>query len=366
MARVISTLLALIAVIMAGTASAAPAVLYQEDASDDATPQERRLRAQTISEIENAFTIINDPVRQVRVERIVRRIVPYLKRSLDYQVTIISDDKMINAFAIAGGPIYVATGMLDFARTDLELAGVIAHELAHADKGHVIEQVARNEKMTLLAIAAMIASQGSAAGMVAASALQVAVMGEYSIDLEKEADAVGIDVLDQAGFDPVGMLTLQEHFAHEEMKRPQIELGIYQTHPKTKQRIESAERYMRDRGLPVRRKLALGILRTRIERENGRASLFIDDTELLSTGESYIDTLEKLKNAFDERLQLETAPFDISVNDEEGGRALFIRGQRIVGTRELGETITADELRDRVQRALNAARDKHPLADYFR
>ncbi|MDR0653115.1 MAG: M48 family metalloprotease, partial [Synergistaceae bacterium] len=192
-----------------GAAQAAPVTASDDIVSSEATPQEIKLRERVSAEVEKRWTILVNPVYNARVETIVNRLSPQMERRLNYDVDII-DEKAVNAFALAGGKMYVTTGMLDFVKSDVELAGVIAHEMVHADKKHVIIQTARNNRMTLLALAAVIASRGRGAALVAANLVHVAIMGAYSIELEKEADALGIDALSMAGYNPVGMLTIQE------------------------------------------------------------------------------------------------------------------------------------------------------------
>lgn len=350
-------------ILITGAVISAPVICYASDASK----QEAKLGQRTKAEIEKHFDILHDPARQARVEMIVERLRPYMSRDLDYEVFII-DHEMTNAFAISGGAMYVSTGMLDFVRTDLELAGVIAHEMVHADRKHVMIQMARNQRMTLIALAAAIASKGSGAGMMAASALQVAVMGEYSVDIEKEADALGIDALSRAGYNPVGMLTLQERLMAEALKRPQIDLGIYRTHPETRERIASAAKYMSDNGIDVKRKLSLGVLRTSVTSEDGRVSLDVDGTSVVSGDASSetFDLLERIAHDIDDRLQLETAPFDLRVQGIGSDKALFISGKRAVKESEMSELGGVDSLREGLHARLAAARDSHIMADYFK
>lgn len=335
--------------------------------ASDATPHEEKLARRTKAEIEKHFEILHDPVRQARVEMIVERLRPFMERDLDYEVFVI-DHEMTNAFAISGGAMYVSTGMLEFVRSDLELAGVIAHEMVHADRKHVIIQMARNDRMSLIALAAAIASKGHGAAMMAVSALQVAVMGAYSIDIEKEADARGIDALTHAGYDPVGVLTLQERLREEAMKRPQIDPGIYQTHPETKERIAAAEKYMLDNGLPVHRKSSLGLLRTSVRSDDGVLSLEVDGVSVLS-GDVSADGRElfdRIAADIDERLQLETAPFDLRVQGEGRSKALFISGRRLARESETAPYGGVEMLRSGLHERLAEARDSHPLADYFK
>lgn len=367
MRRLVLSILAIVSLFFAaGAAEAAPAVSSDDSVvSSDATAQETRLRRQTERAIAEHFNILHDPVKQTRVERIVERLRPYMERSLDYRVSII-DHEMVNAFAIAGGGMYVATGMLDFVRSDLELAGVIAHEMIHADRNHVIKQMARNQRMTLLALAAMIASKGNAPIMMAANALQIAIMGQYSIDIERESDARGIDALGRAGYDPVGMLTLQERMQEESLKRPPINFGIYQTHPETKERIAAAEKYIEQSGRVVNRKLALGVLRTRVERSEDLTLLTMDgDVLLASSDDAAMDSYTEIAHRIDGDLRLETPPFDVRVEGSGTSRALYIGPRRIATARDAGVG-DPDILRSRIHDALTVARRTHPLADYFK
>jgi Zn-dependent protease with chaperone function len=350
-----------------GAAFAAPVSVSSDIVSSDATPQEVKLAKIGSKEVEERMTIIIDPARQARAETIVNRLKPHMERNLPYAAKIV-DDETINAFALAGGPIYVTTGMLDFVKTDLELAGVLAHEMAHADRKHVIIQMARNERTTLLALAAMIASRGHGAAIFAANALQVAVMGAYSIYIEKEADAIGITALTRAGYNPVGVLTLQERLLEESLKRAYIDPGIYRTHPETKERIAAAITYMKENGAPIERKHALGVLRAGVSVMSGDICLLIDGVPLWRApeNEKTEDLVIKIADDLRDMLQLESAPYDIRIETSSSGRALFIKGRLIVEESELPEGAESiDALREGIRSSLGSAQRKHPMADYY-
>jgi Zn-dependent protease with chaperone function len=353
-------------VVFTGAAIAAPVAVSPDAALSDITPQEEKLAREGAREVERQMRVMADPALTARVQTIVNRLKPFMDRELPYEAKVI-DHKMINAFALAGGPIYVSSGMLGFVKSDLELAGVIAHEMAHADKKHVMIQMARNDRMTLLAIAAMIASKGHAAGIIAANALQVAVMGAYGVDIETEADAHGIRALSKAGYNPIGVLTLQERLQEEGLKRAYVDPGIYRTHPEEKQRIAAAAKYMEDNGIRINRKYALGALRTSVEVISGDACLLIGD-EPVWRGQGDEATLElfgRTALSLWDHLQMETAPYDIRVGSEQGG-ALYIEGDRIADGRGLPEgTEPLESFRDGILRALDRARRLHPMADYY-
>jgi hypothetical protein len=309
----------------------------------EATPQEIKLGERVSAEIEKNMTVLVNPVYKARVQTIVNRLAPYMDRRLDYDVGII-DHKMANAFALAGGKMYVTTGMLDFVKTDMELAGVIAHEMAHADKKHVIIQTARNNRMTLLAILAAVATKGEGAALLAANVLHVAIMGAYSIDIEKEADAIGIDALARAGYNPIGMLTVQERLKEERMKRPEINPGIYQTHPEVEERIAAAEKYLADHDMPIKRKHALGNLRTSVEEISSgdfRLAVAIDGEAVWrgAGGAETRELFERVASGLWDYLELETIPFDVRVEGtpQDPESAFYVKAKKIVSQKELPE-----------------------------
>ncbi|MDR0765094.1 MAG: M48 family metalloprotease [Synergistaceae bacterium] len=367
--RAIAAVCSVLFLCVTGTARAAPVTASDDIAPPEATPQEIKLGERVSAEVERRWTILVNPVYNARVETIVNRLSPYMERRLNYDVDVI-DEKAVNAFALAGGKMYVTTGMLDFVKTDVELAGVIAHEMVHADKKHVIIQTARNNTMTLLALVAAIAGRGKGAALVAANLVQVAIMGAYSIELEKEADALGIDALATAGYNPVGMLTVQERLKEERMKHPQIDPGIYQTHPEVEERIAAAEKYLLDYDFPIHRKYALGNLRATVGETSPDGLALMIDGETVWRGVDNAPTRElfgRVASDLNERLQMETMPFDIRV---AGGispdAAFYIETKKILSKDEAPkgcEPLSA--LRDGVQKALTNARVNHPMANYF-
>jgi Zn-dependent protease with chaperone function len=373
MKKLISAITALAVVIsLSGAAFAASDSVSGDTPPSEATPQEIKLSERVSAQIEKEMTILVNPVYKARVETIVNRLAPQMERRLNYDVGII-DHKMVNAFALAGGKMYVTTGMLEFVKTDIELAGVIAHEMAHADKKHVIIQTARNNRMTLLAIAAAIASKGEGAALMAASVLQVAVMGAYSIDIEKEADSLGIDALTHAGYNPVGMLTIQERLKEERMKHPEINPGIYQTHPEVDERIAAAKKYLDNHDIRIERKLALGNLRTSVEEiASGDFKLAVAiDGEPVWRGADDEATLELFgRVAYDLRQyrEMETVPFDVRIEGDKSNpnSAFYVKAKKIAANKELPpNTEPLSVLREGVMKALSEAQKNHPMADYY-
>ena len=122
-------------------------------------------------------------------------------------------DTQINAFAMPGGKIGVHTGLITAAQSESEMAGVLGHEIAHVTQRHIARMVSNQQanqwvSLAAFAIALLAArsnSQVSQAAIAAGPALAVQQQLNYSRDFEREADRMGLQMLEKAGFDPRGM-----------------------------------------------------------------------------------------------------------------------------------------------------------------
>ncbi len=365
--RIFSLIITIALFASAGAAYAAAS----PEPSDKTVKREIKLGRKSAEEIEKHLPRVLNPSVEAKLAMIASRLTPQMQRDLDYEVRIVEMSQP-NAFSLPGGITYITTGMLDFLKSEDEVAAVLCHEFVHADRAHGIVQAKRNSRLTLLTIAGLIAATqaGEAGGGIAqmAGGLQTALMNSYSIDLEKEADSMGIDALYRAGYNPAAMLTMMERMNAERLKRPQHELGILQTHPETEERVEAAVEYLRGKGIAIQRKDVVKKLRVKISNEKGRSVLRIDDTEFLSAPEETRsrELLEKIAKRLDGSLELELAPYDIRVGDAHGSRALLIGRAAIVAEEELAPGMPGlSVLRDRVMEAVNSARRGGILTDYY-
>lgn len=154
-------------------------------------------------------------------------------------------DKDVNAFSLPGGYVYINSGLLNFVRTDDELAGVLAHEITHAAHHHVAQLSHEQSKMStemalgmLAAVLAHVPAQDIANLYEGASFTQMGILNnKYSEAAEKDADHGGTILMTKAGFNPVGMLTFMRRLAEQEKLSPSIELGILRDHPYTSERV---------------------------------------------------------------------------------------------------------------------------------
>ena len=162
------------------------------------------------TEVDRQFPILNDADATRYVEQVGRRLVAaipsqYRQPAFNYRFKMVNA-RDINAFALPGGPMYVNRGMIEAAKNEGEMAGVMAHEISHVALRHATAQQTKlnNPLNQILGIGAIIGG-GILAGEAGAQAGQIAAAGfflKYSRDYEKQADILGAQIMANAGYDP--------------------------------------------------------------------------------------------------------------------------------------------------------------------
>jgi predicted Zn-dependent protease len=150
------------------------------------------------------------------------------------------DYREINAFALPGGPVWVHRGVLHVADNEAQLAGVLAHEVAHIAQRHSAQQLTKatlaNWGLGLLG-AVLGNSGGAGAAQIAAGFLANGVFLKFSRDDERDADRVGLQILRRAGWDPRGMTELFEVLRREARRDPGAVEVFFSSHPAPQDRI---------------------------------------------------------------------------------------------------------------------------------
>ena len=338
----------------------APADGENAESEDTDLAKEREIGRRALAKIEEQWPINMDPAIIVRLNMILNRLEPHMERRIPYEIRLVATEAL-NAFCLPGGFIFFTTGIIDLLKTDSELAAVMAHEMIHADRKHSLRMAAESNKVNLAALAVMLLSGGAAAPIILAQVAQVAITNAYTMELEAEADRLGLDVLIASGYSPTGMVTLMERFMDEELKQPIRDYGIYMDHPESKKRLQAALKTLRERGIPVTRKHSLGLLRTALRERGKREELTVDGLVVWGgrrTPETR-EALEKAQAILDEDLQLELAPYDVHMK----GEALYIKNRFVTGPAK-GMDGT-ESFRKNLLKALDNARRRHPTAKYF-
>jgi beta-barrel assembly-enhancing protease len=184
-------------------------------------------------------------------------------------------DNSINAFALPGGFIGVNSGLLLETKNESELAGVLAHEIAHVTQRHIARSIAAQSRSSLVSTAAMLAAilvgaaagggDAAMAGMAAAQSLAIQQQISFTRSNESEADRVGLGILARSGFDPNGMPaffeTMSRRAGTSEANIPEM----LRTHPVTINRIaETKERATQIHTEPARESLSYALTRERL------------------------------------------------------------------------------------------------------
>ncbi|MBL4614628.1 MAG: M48 family metallopeptidase [Magnetovibrio sp.] len=164
--------------------------------------------------------------------KVVKDLSQHKTVSMPYEVRVLDVD-MVNAMALPGGYIYVFRGLLDKAEGPAELAGVLAHEMAHVDLRHPMNAMVRSYGIEFLSDMMF---GGSTLGGVSGTLMSMS----YSRDAEQEADENAIQTLDRAGFDTLGMAQFFERLSGMEDKSGLGLPGFLSTHPDSGARSRSA------------------------------------------------------------------------------------------------------------------------------
>lgn len=203
------------------------------------TEKEVSIGSKVAGQIIEKEEMLNDVDATVRIENIVRRLAEVSDRKdVVYSVRVIDDseedDPIINAMALPGGYIFVYKGLIDFAKSDDELAGVLAHEIGHVTARHGIERLQKSYLAMALQGAA-IATESPGVGGGTSFALS-AMMLNYSRQDEFEADRLAVRYMQRAGYDPTKMLDFLERLKEEHDKEIRS-YSYWKTHPHIPQRI---------------------------------------------------------------------------------------------------------------------------------
>ncbi|MBQ7153964.1 MAG: M48 family metallopeptidase [Synergistaceae bacterium] len=322
--------------------------------------KEVEIGRKAVEQIEKEWPVTSDPASVAKLEMIAARLEPFMSRRINWEIRLVKTE-VLNAFCLPGGFIFFTTGIVDALKTDSELAAVMAHEMIHADRKHSLRMAAESNKVTLGALAVMLLSGGSAAPVVLAQIAQLAITNAYTMELEAEADRLGLDALIQSGYSPTGMITLFEHFMAEEYRQPIVEYGIYMNHPDTPKRLDSAVKTLHERKIPIERKYSLGLLRTELK-EGNNIQLLVDG-QVVATGNRTPEVrsaLSEMRGVLDKYLQLELAPYELHV---ENG-ALYI-GNHFTAGKVKGIT-PPEKIRENLMKAINLGRAKHPTSKFFK
>ncbi len=254
--RVIATLCTLSIVL-----SPAVAVPAEEELPDIGSPadtvlsreQEQQIGRSIYKSLRDTGHVITDPEAQEYIQDIGQKLAAHTTDNGQKFRFFLVEDPAINAFALPGGYIGVHSGLLLATANESELAGVLAHEIAHVTQRHISRAIFANQRASILTMAAMLGAILLGAATGSSDAIQGAVVAaqgasaqqqiNFTRSNEYEADRVGVGLLAAAGFDPMGMPSFFETMARQTGPLASQAPEFLRTHPVTVNRIaETRER----------------------------------------------------------------------------------------------------------------------------
>lgn len=200
---------------------------------------------QLAMEIDKSSKMVNDPLVNEFVNRIGQNIVLHSDSKVPFTIKVI-DSPEINAFALPGGFLYVNRGLLEAAENEAEVAGVLAHEIAHVAARHGIEQASKGELLNYATLPLIFLGGwgGYLIQQVAGVAVPLTLL-KFSRNAESEADWLGAQYMWATGYDPNALITffekLQSHQGKNALKSGGI-AKIFSTHPMTSDRITNVRK----------------------------------------------------------------------------------------------------------------------------
>jgi beta-barrel assembly-enhancing protease len=196
------------------------------------TEKEVRQGREAAAEVDRQAKFIEDPTITEYINRVGQNIVLHSDAKVPFTIKVIDSDE-VNAFALPGGFFYVNKGLLLAADNEAELAGVMAHEIAHVAARHAVEN---QTKASLLEYAALGGSifLGGIPGMIYQNTAGIGLLGifmKFSRGAEEEADKLGVQYMYAAGYDPGAMATMFEKLEAKNKKKPGFIARAFATHP---------------------------------------------------------------------------------------------------------------------------------------
>ncbi len=208
--------------------------------------KEIQLGKSMADEVERNAKIIDDPVIAEYVNRVGQNLVRNSDAQVPFTIKVIDSDE-VNAFALPGGFFYVNSGLIKLAETESELAGVMAHEIAHVTARHGTRQATRGQIANLASIPMAIFLPGGWLGYGIYQAANFAIpmtFLKFSRGFEKEADFLGMQYLYKAGYDPTSMVTFFERLQAQQKRKRGSLAKAFSSHPPTGKRIKLIQERM--------------------------------------------------------------------------------------------------------------------------
>jgi len=247
-------------------------------------------------QVESQVKLVNDPVVTEYVNRIGQNLVRNSDAQVPFTIKVIDSD-VVNAMALPGGFFYVNSGLILAADEEAEVAGVMAHEIAHVAACHAAREQSRANLMQLASIPLIFVGGGIGyAGYEAAGIGGMFGILKFSRNFEAEADYLGIEYMYRSGYDPSAFVSFFEKVQAMEKKKPGTLAKAFDTHPQNADRIQKSQDEIR-KILPAKQQYV--VTTSEFDEVKGRLAAIENKHKLLDEKDSSKPSLRRTANTSD-------------------------------------------------------------------
>lgn len=196
------------------------------------TESEVKMGRQLAAQVDREARFVDDPIITEYVNRVGQNIVLHSDAKIPFTIRVIDSDE-VNAFALPGGFFYVNKGLVLAADNEAELAGVMAHEIAHVAARHAMENQAKMRALDLGLLAGILLGGGVIGNVLynAGGLIEGLSYLKFTRGAEEEADKLGVQYMWAAGYDPNAMATMFEKLEAKNKKKPGTLAKLFASHP---------------------------------------------------------------------------------------------------------------------------------------
>ncbi len=196
------------------------------------TESEVKLGRQLAAQVERESKFVDDPIITEYVNRVGQNIVLHSDAKIPFTIKVIDSDE-VNAFALPGGFFFVNKGLILAADNEAELAGVMAHEIAHVAARHAMENERKMQIIDYGLLAGILLGGGIIGNVLyqGGGLIEGLTFLKFTRGAEEEADKLGVQYMWAAGYDPNAMATMFEKLEAKNKKKPGTIAKLFATHP---------------------------------------------------------------------------------------------------------------------------------------